>query len=81
MPNAVMRLGRFAAVLGPARRHVEQFGIMLAKIRLDLGHAGIGSEIVEFPRDPLPGQFRHAWQHAHRLPVLLPKRPVGMLEK
>jgi hypothetical protein len=67
---------RFAATSSPSGCHIEYFGVVPAEIRLDLSHADVWSEVVEFPRYPFSGQFRDTWQYAHRSRFLLPKAPV-----
>src|ERR1700730_2386524 len=49
----------------PAGRHVQQLGVVGLEIEDDLGTAYLGTPIIEFTRDSLPGQSGHTRQRVH----------------
>jgi len=75
-PERRHETARLESVAEPAQSHIEQFGVVPTQIRLDLSHADVWSEVVEFPCYSFSGQFRDTWQHAHRSQFLLPIAPA-----
>jgi hypothetical protein len=54
-----------ANIARTARRYVQQLGVVSLEIEDDLGTAHLGTPIIEFTRDSLPGQGGYTRQRAH----------------